>query len=582
MKKFMCYILRSIKSRKTHFLPILSALLISITLLAGKDKNFEKNAFNKEVFLTRETIAEEYFYNSKFKEAEEKYDELYNSTGNPIWILKKAEIYSLLGNYHQSREYILKAKDKIEKLKDSSVSAKDNSFILKELEFINYVVFLNFINRDYKIALLEGERYIFEYKDYKPLIKTMIAVYTANNEHKIAEELLKSYPLDKDSAYDVAEYGMLNVFFDRWEDGIKYLKNAWEINNEEHKIMDAVSQIATYDSEKLIKVIISLKECFPQERVYSLWLAKLYSMKDETAYNAIALLEEIKNEFNDSFNYNLIKINALQKLKEKSESEMLINGMLSVSEKDYRVYHSAAWYYFNEKDYEKASDYAHKSKELNKSYNDNYAFLIPEILKSQGRSFEARPYFINALCKEPYNYYIILNIASYHWKGERNSEKALEYYRLAEALRPEDGEIKYQMAFIYINIQAYDKAAELLKNCIDIDESVPKYHRSLGTIYMTQGNHDEGIKEIRYAYEADKSDILNLNNAGVYYITVEENLERGLYNLKSAYGRIDNSTEQYVAQTIKENYSKAKTLYEKYISYDSEEILTLPDFQLFY
>lgn len=99
---------------------------------------------------------------------------------------------------------------------------------------------------------------------------------------------------------------------------------------------------------------------------------------------------------------------------------------------------------------------------------------------------------------------------------------------------------------------------------------------------MTQGNHDEGIKEIRIAYESDKKDILNLNNAGIYYITVEENIERGLYNLKAAYEKINNKTEKYVSDTIKENYNKAKELYEKYQSSPSEELLTVPDFVLFY
>ena len=120
--------------------------------------------------------------------------------------------------------------------------------------------------------------------------------------------------------------------------------------------------------------------------------------------------------------------------------------------------------------------------------------------------------------------------------------------------------------------------------CIKIDVTVPKYHRTLGTLYLTKGEAAEGIKEIRSAYQADQGDILALNNAGCYYITVEpeDNLSKGVYNLQKSYEGINQTTDEYTRNTITDNYNKAKKLLEDYKNGVGNETLTIPDLTLFY
>ena len=79
----------------------------------------------------------------------------------------------------------------------------------------------------------------------------------------------------------------------------------------------------------------------------------------------------------------------------------------------------------------------------------------------------------------------------------------------------------------------------------------------------------------------NNDDILTLNNAGCYYISVENNISRGYENIKGAYDKISNSTDKETKKYITKNYEKAKALYDKYNN-DSDAKFEIPDLHLFY
>ena len=140
--------------------------------------------------------------------------------------------------------------------------------------------------------------------------------------------------------------------------------------------------------------------------------------------------------------------------------------------------------------------------------------------------------------------------------------------------------IKIQNQILNLN-KDVNKSIELLNKCISLDGSSTKYHRTLSTVYINEGNTEEGIKEIRTAYDVDKSDILTLNNAGVYYISMDSNIDRGMINLEAAYKGINDRTDEDTKQVIADNYAKAKEIYDAYHNYDGSSI-TIPEFKLFY
>lgn len=567
------------KSYLYIIIAILLAFIFTASLVFYKNKSNKDNVFKRDINLSREFLSERYYYENQYEKALVIYRELFEESHEEIWLLRQADIYSILEDYEKSRELIKEAELKLYEKQNDGINAK---LMEKQCEALNYMIFLELMNKDYQKALEDGEKYITIYKNYKPLIKMVFALHLINKDIESAKVMVSGYEVDYKSSYDLAEYAYLHMILEDWDKGLTLLREAWELDKEEFKVWDVVAQMASDNGNDFIEKVSYLMESNPRDNVYKLWLAKIYSMREETSEMALTLLKDLREDFDGSLQFNLIKAYAMQNVGNEKESDGIINTIISAQGEDYRISHTSAWYFYNKNQYDEALYYANKSMEQNKNYTDNYAFLIPEIYKSQGKGRKAEPFFRRAIYEEPYNYNIFMNMGSYYWNTENNAVKALEYYGLAEDLMPNHGEIKYKMAFINISKKRYDEALKILKQCISLDNTVSKYHRSIGTIYMTQGNHSEGIKEIRIAYEADKKDILNLNNAGIYYITIEENFDRGLYNLKAAYEKINNKTEKYVADTIKENYKNAKELYEKYLSSPSEELLTVPDFVLFY
>ncbi|GAA0686514.1 hypothetical protein [Clostridium cadaveris] len=568
-----------IKNKKVvNFISVIAASAVIFCVYGYKANEIEK--INSLTRLTVLNNGERYFYSGDYEKSIKEYEKLFHKDGNPLWYCKIAEVYSVQGNLEKSKEYIELAKKELVNFEKSS--AKYHGFEDIHKEILNYIVFNEYINKDYDMALKDGEAYIEIYKDNKHLIKTMIALYKSTENMDKAKDILINYPVDNNSSYDKAEFARMLMLIDKWDEGFNELKEAWYIDKDEYKVYDVIAQISAYNRDDMVKRVSKLIEENNNEVAYKVWMAKIYSISADTAEESIELLDEIKANDIGSIQVNFMKANIHKDEKDMEGNESVIKTIIDDNQEDYRVLHTAAWYYFNKGQYEVALDYCSKSIEKNKNYPDNYGFLMPEILKALNNPKEGEPYFRTAIYMEPYNYNILLNIANFYWDTEKNSEKSLEYFGQAACIKPEDIEIKYSMAMINISINNFDKAIEILKQCIKEDESVPKYHRTLGTLYMVVGNTKEGIKETRAAYESDKNDVLNLNNAGCYYINFTDDIERGVYNLQKAYEGLNDTYDEYTKTTVKENYDKASKLLEQYLTEEEGESLKVPQLVLFY
>lgn len=548
-----------LKKNKNIILGVLAALVIVGGVIGY-------NLTSKNKYSIAKNKGEQYFYAADFDKSIEEYNLLYNKDKSPLWKAKIAQVYSVKGDIENSRKYISECK----------------SLDKKTPEVLNYIVFTEYMNKDFKDALKDGEEAIKNYSQEKSLIKTMFAVYMANNKYEEAKKLLSSYPVDEKSAYDMAEYGRMLMVIGEKDKGFQSLRKAWDIDKDEYKIYDILVQIAMYDKNELLQDINNLSSKSPQDIAYKMWQAKIYSMSKDTSTEASKIMESIKDKDLGKIERDVIQASIYENNKQMDKAEEIINKLLKENNDDYRILHTAGWFYLNKKDLNKAEEYCKKSLYENQEYPDNYAFLMPEILKQKGKGIEGEPYFRTAMLKEPYNYNIMLNIASYYNNTTDNINKALEYYRFGEIVKPDDGEIKYNIALVHISNKNDEEAIKLLKQCIKLRNDVPKYHRTLGTIYFLQGKNKEAINEIRFAYDADKNDPLTLNNAGCYYIMVPVDLQRGVYNLQAAYKAIDNTMDEYTKKTIKDNYEKSKKLYESYKKSKGNEKLKIPELILFY
>ena len=553
-----------------YTLEILISITIITTTLLSQNIKFKQE--EKKVTIT-DNKAEEYFYERSYSKAIKEYNNiLLNDKENSWWEIKISEIYSVEGDLKNSKKNIDIAKKMIMTDKNKT----------RRIKVSNYIIFTELMNKDYNLALKDGQEVLKNYPKNTPIYKTMFTVFMANNVFNLASDLISNYPLNTESAYDMAEYSRMLMMVGRWDEGFSFLRKACDIDIDEYKIYDVLSQSYNYNKDTLMSKITILSEKNPHDIAYKMWLAKIYSLSVDTSDQANTIINSIDTLKAGKIEINLIKANIFQNSNQLLKSDELLNSIIKQYPNDYRVLHTAGWYYLNKKDYTNALKYCKQSIVKNKDYPDNYSFLMPEILKAQNKSIEGEPYFRIALSKEPYNYNIMLNIANYYWVTSQNLDKSIEYFKLAEIIKPSDSEIKYSMASVYLNAKRQIEAIDLLKQCIKIDASVPKYHRMLGTIYLIQKNSIDGIKEIRLAYQADQQDILTLSNAGCYYITFEADLSRGLFNLQKAFQGIDSSTDVYTKEKINDNYTKAKKLQGDYSNGKSNDKLKIPEFILFY
>lgn len=522
--------------------------------------------------------AEASFFEGNYDIAILEYEKLQEDEEWPIYTVKIAEVYSVKGDYEKSNSLLEQAYQKRNELIDENGKSKYNDV---DGELGNLIAFTFLMNGENAKALEYGEMFMNQNAEDKTIERTMFTIYMVNGEKEKARNIIKEYNVDKESSYDLALYARMNMLLDDWDKGYEILKDAWYKNKDEIKVYDVIAQISSYNRDAVIMKLTELIEANPDEVCYKVWLAKCYSMLEETTNEANALVEELEGKDVGEIVFKTIIAKIDQHLGNNEEAEKLLNSVIENDENSYFGYHTSAWYYFDLGDYDKAFELCKKSILANKDYPDNYGFLIPEIMIKKEQSAIAEPYLRMAIEKEPFNYNILLKIADYYSYTTHNKSKAYKYYNLASLVKPNDPEILYNMANIKIEEEKNGEAIDLLKKCTELDEQSTKYYRTLGTVYLNEGKTDEAITAIRAAYAVDKSDIKTLNNAGVFYIAMEGEVERGMVNIKAAYDGLTDSVDIETRNVISENYQKAKTLYDAYNKEDGSK-LTVPDFTLFY
>lgn len=534
----------------------------------------------KEDISIATNVAEEAFYNKKYDASIKEYEELQKEDQWPIWNVKIAEIYSTEGEFVKSNEILQKSYETRNKILDTKDQEKE-TVEDKDKELINDIVLTYLMNGENKKSIEYGDMFLKDYPNDKNLLKTMFTVYIINGQKDKAKEVLGSYQVDQDDADDLAVLARMNMLIDNFDKGLALLKDAWYKDKNEIKILDVITQISQNNKSDILNKISTLQKKNPNELVYKIWMAKIYSLNKDTSKNANKLISELENKDVGDISLNLIKVNVYKNTGEMEKAEEVLNSIASNNSDSFIGYYAAAYEELAEGKYKDAFINAQRSVICNRNYIENYTSLIPEIMIKQNKANEIEPYFMTALYNEPFNNSIMIKIAEYYKNIVKDSTKALYYYNLASKINPSDAEIYYNMASIKINNQRVDEAMELLKKSILLNGKVAKYHRALGSLYLSEGKNDYAIKEIRSAYDIDKNDVLTLNNAACYYIIAEGDLDRGKVNLNASYEGINDKISEDDKTKITENYNRVKALSGE-DNKKSTSKLTLSDLKLFY
>ncbi|WP_195955315.1 tetratricopeptide repeat protein [Clostridium saudiense] len=493
--------------------------------------------------------AEEYYYDGKYDEAINEYMTMQKEDAWPIWTARVAEIYSIQGDITQSNNLLKEAIVKRDKL----MLENGDEYLEQDKELINEVVFTFYMNNDLEQAESLGEYYLESYNTYKPLLKTMFAVYLANDQKDLAKGIVNSYPVDKDSAYDLATLAKMQIMINDYDNGLENLRLSYEIDKNEIKSYDVIMEACQFDKEKLLKKVTELSEENPKVEAYKAWINEINSFDEKNIDFSKNVIDEIKNNINTD------------ELEEDSYVDLYIK----------------AWENYNKGQYYKAKEFANEAILANSDYENTYGMLMPNILIATENSDKIEGYIRKAIFNEPYNYNLIVNIAKLYEDKLSNLDKAKYYYDYALTLNKNNDELYYDLALLNLKMDKVDDAILDLNKAIAIDEDKSDYYRALGTIYYNEKEYDKAIENIRKAYSLNEKDVLALNNAACYYITVDKDVWRAYSNIESAYNDMPSSIDSESKKLITNNYNAIKKVYDKYVN-DENTIVDVQGLELAY
>ena len=493
--------------------------------------------------------AEQYYYDGKFDDAINEYMSMQNNDSWPIWTAKAAEIYSVKGDITQSDNLLREAIVKRDKLMLES----GDKYIEQDKELINEVVFTFYINNELDQAESLGEYYLPTYNTYKPLLKTMFAVYLAKGDNKSAKEIVDSYPVDNESAYDLAVLAKMQIMLGNYDDGLDSLKKSYDLDKNDIKSFDVIMETCEFNKSKLLSKIKQLSKENPEEEAYEAWLDEI-NVLDESNMD---LSEVITDEIN--MNIDVDKL-----------------------DKDSYVYnYIEAWKYYNKGQYDKALEACNAAIVANDEYANTFGILIPKILIATENSNKVEGYFRTAIYKEPFNYNLITSIGKIYENDLQNYEKAKESFNFVLSLNKDEDAIYYDLAFVNLAMENTDEAIKDLKKAISLNEDYYKYYRTLGTVYFNNKDYDKAIESIRKAYSLNENDVLSLNNAACYYIMIEKDIWRGYSNIESAYNDMPSNLDIELKDLITSNYEAIKKVYDKYVN-DESTVINIDNLELAY
>lgn len=532
-----------------------------------------RNATTVEQVDITNSAAEVLVYESKYDEAIDEYKNIQSKEEWPAWSAKVADIYSIKGETKKSNSLLKEVviiRDRIIK-SEGYLKYKE-----KDIKLINSVLFTFSLNGEYEEVITFGEKYIDDYGSNKDTLNILFHAYLVNDYKDKAEKLIEEYQLEDKSAYDTAVLANMNIMVDRWSKGIELLKSAWEIDKNEIKIYDVINNIDSYNREKLIETIEE-KVKITDEDGYKALLAKVYSLDKETSKDAIELTKELEEKGIVNVGIDLINFSAYKNLEEEDKALEYINDATkkakSWNKESYITYYLLSLKAENSNKYEEALSYAKKALLADKRYSNTYGDSIPRILIKMGEFKSIEYYYRTALSKDPFNYKLIMNIADYYTNYQSNNDKGMKYYNLLLDIN-KNIELYKKVCNLKINSEKYDEAIPYLEEVIKLDGDNPDYYRLLGTIYLNKSRFDEGMELIRKAYSMNEKDVIALNNAGWYYLTIQNDIARGYDNIKSAYEHVPTTLDESIKEKLLNNYNEAKKVYKEFLEDDTKEFNT--------
>ncbi|MGL4848320.1 MAG: tetratricopeptide repeat protein [Clostridium sp.] len=424
----------------------------------------------------------------------------------------------------------------------------------------NDIVTTYLLNNELPKAIEYGEFLLGEYRGNYKLQKALATAYIANGQRDRAIQTLDEIKFVYENSYDLSEIGEIYLSAGEYEKGLSKLRQAYKLDNSNINVLQTLRE---YSEDKELKS--QLKE--EKDSVNKMLLSQIEIMSDRDYNKGI---EKINSSREESLCKLYLEFQVSKKEEDKKRMEAIIEEVKESYDDTFGGNYILAEYFIQEGDVESATHYANKTIELNEKYGRVYGVLFPEIISlDREAKVDEGAYIREGLIRNPYSVEILKKGAKYYNDLEKFD---IAYNYISTIVKIERYDYKNYIEKAMLEEKGRDKSipSETLKSALLIDPDNGEIYNYLGVTYLKNGENEEGIKNIRKAYEVDKENIKALNNAAVYYTSYEKNISRAYSNIKSANELLKWSTNTKVKETVMLNLSLIEKVHDEVVETDNQ------------
>ncbi|MFA6469658.1 MAG: tetratricopeptide repeat protein [Bacteroidota bacterium] len=143
-------------------------------------------------------------------------------------------------------------------------------------------------------------------------------------------------------------------------------------------------------------------------------------------------------------------------------------------------------------------------------------YYIAEAKKRLGESDSAYMYLRLSLSANP-RYYPALIAVSNYLNNKKQYSEALPYYLLADTLRNDNKDLKFQIGECYRKLEDLPKAKTYFSRAIALDTANALYHAQLAYAYYSAGQFDSSVAEYQLAILNDSENPQYYTNLALVY-----------------------------------------------------------------
>lgn len=466
-----------------------------------------------------------------------------------------AIMLSSINNFDQAKEELVKIKNKINQVtlvKDIKVHSKNVYKLIDSFILIN--------------SLDEAKSVIDHHMDsmssYPLFIQRNIEYLLLNGKSDDASHIYSLMDLSTiEDVESILSYAKLSILFNRVDNAVKAMEKALNKDINNINVLSVIDMTSVYNIVEFNRILNELIQENQSNEVLRLIRARAnYKDLSRTKENIEDVFEVIKKYPNSNLP-KIVKLDILTTSSRLDEASIIANQLNEIKDKTFDIYYALAKYSLDIDNYNDALNYVKQSISLNKDFGENY-FVLLEMLLDQNKSLNVNYFYSKMKLLDPINQNVDRRFVKKYAENFNDIEKAIDILETSTKLSIYESDLRYKLGKIYIDQRKDNEAKEEFYAAINLNQK-PIYFRALGVLLIRMGETEEGINNIRKAYNLDSKDILNLNNAAAYYANVEKDVPRAFSNIKAAYENLNDTYTEYEAFIIRENYFKLESIYDE-------------------